>query len=95
MRLKNLIINQHQKIKNFRLDFDEDTHDYFIRIDFNFFKKQGYISDDNKINPLALYKAKCELNKIIKENTNDEKLKMIPILIHKFFGYPLYEITVK
>ena len=64
MRLKHLIINQHQKI-DFRRDFDEDTHDYFIRIDFNFFKKQGYISDDNKINPLALYKAKCELNKII------------------------------
>ena len=39
--------------------------------------------------------TKCKLNKIIKENTNDEKLKMIPILIHKFFGYPLYEITVK
>ena len=28
--------------------------------------------------------TKCKLNKIIKENINDKKLKMIPILIHKF-----------
>ena len=81
--------------KNFRLDFDEDTHDYFIKIDHDYFKKQGCISDDEKINLLKLYKEKCELNQVIKENTKDNELKMIPIVIHKYFGYGLYEITVK
>ena len=47
------------------------------------------------MNLLKLYKEKCELNQLIKENTNDKDLKMIPIVIHKYFGYPLHEITVK
>ena len=42
-----------------------------------------------------LYKEKCELNQVIKDNTRDAKLKMIPIVIHKYFGYPMYEITVR
>ena len=42
-----------------------------------------------------LYKEKCELNQVIRENTDDKKLKMIPIVIHKYFRYPLYELTVK
>ena len=58
-------------------------------------KKQGCISDDEKINLLKLCKEKCELNQVIKKNTDDEKLKIISIVIHKFFGYSLYEITVK
>ena len=58
-------------------------------------RKQGCISDDEKINLLKLYKEKCELNQVIKKNTDDEKLKMIPIVTHKLFGYSLYEITVK
>ena len=61
---KHFIINAIEKFnnklalenKNFRVDFDEDTHYYFIRIDFDFLKKQGCISDDNKINPSELYK---------------------------------------
>ena len=44
---------------------------------------------------MKLYKEKCELNQVIKDNTDDEKLKMIPIVIHKYFGYLLYEITCK
>ena len=40
-------------------------------------------------NLLKLYKEKCELNQVIKENTKDNELKMIPIVIHKYFGYPL------
>ena len=66
-----------------------------MRLDHDYFKKQGCISDDEKINSFKLYKEKCELNQVIKDNTDDNKLKMIPILIHKYFGYPLYEITVK
>ena len=82
--------------KNFRVDFDEDTHEYLLhKIDFDFFKKQGCISDDEKVNPFKLYKVKSELNQLIKENTDDEKLKMIPFVIHTYFEYPLYEITVK
>ena len=42
-----------------------------------------------------LYKEKCELNQVIRENTDDKKFKMIPIVIHKYFRYPLYELTVK
>ena len=34
------------------------------------------------------------LTQIIKENTNDKKLEMIPIVIAKYFNYPVYEITV-
>ena len=69
--------------KKFRVDSDECK--YFIRLDRNYFKKQGCISNDGKI----------RLNQIIKENTNDKKLKMIPIVIHKYFNYPVYEITVR
>ena len=81
--------------KNFRLDFDEDTKKYFVRMDRDYFKKQGCISDDEKIRLNNLYKEKCELNQVIRENTDDEKSKMIPIVICKYFGYSLYEITVK
>ena len=50
----------------------------------------------NKLTRLInLYKEKCELNQVIKENTNENELRMISIVIHKYFGYPLYEITVK
>ena len=42
-----------------------------------------------------MYKEKCELNQEIKDHTNENELKMIPIVIHKYFGYPLYEISVK
>ena len=52
-------------------------------------------SKDEKICLNELYNEKCELNQVIKENTNDNKLKMIPIVIHKYFSYPLYEITVR
>ena len=43
------------------------------------------------------YFEKCELNQVIKDNTNDtnDKLRMIPTVTHKCFGFPLYEITVK
>ena len=81
--------------KEFRVDFDEDTRKYFIRLDHGHFKKQGCISDDEKIFPLKLYKEQCELNQVIKDNTSDTKLKMIPVVIHKHFGCPLYEITVR
>ena len=50
----------------------------------------------NKLTRLInLYKEKCELNQVIKENTNENELRMISIVIHKYFGYPLYEIAVK
>ena len=52
-------------------------------------------SKDEKICLNELYNEKWELNQVIKENTNDNKLKMIPIVIHKYFSYPLYEITVR
>ena len=81
--------------KDYRLDFDEDTKKYFIKIDHDYFKKQGCISDDEKNRLINLYKNKCELNQLIKENTNENELKMIPIVTHKYSGYPLYEITVK
>ena len=38
---------------------------------------------------------KYELNQIIKENTNDKKLKMILIVIAKYINYSVYEITVR
>ena len=81
--------------KKIRVDFDKDTYKYFIRLDRDYFKKQGCISNDEKIRLNELYNEKCKLNQIIKENTNDEKLKMIPIVIHKYFNYPVYEITVR
>ena len=100
---KHFIINEIEEFNNilttenkeFRVDFDEDTRKYFIRLDHGHFKKQGCISDDEKIFPLKLYKEKCELNQVIKDNTSDTKLKMIPVVIHKHFGCPLYEITVR
>ena len=89
MQLKNLTTFQHQKIKT----LDVDTRDYFIRIDHDCFKKQGCISDDEKIRLNNLYKEKCELNQVIRENTDDEKSKMIPIVICKYFGYSLLQLN--
>ena len=37
------------KNKNFRVNFDEDTYKYFIKLDHDCFKKQGCISDNEKI----------------------------------------------
>ena len=82
------------KNKNLRVDFDEDTYRYFIKLDHEYFKKQGCICDDEKIRLNKLYNEKCELNRVIKENTNDKELKTVPIVIHKYFGYPMYEMTV-
>ena len=42
-----------------------------------------------------MYKVKSELNKLIKENSDYEKLRIISFVKDKYFGYPLYEITVK
>ena len=81
--------------KTFRVDFDEDTYKYFIRLDHNYFKTQVCISNDEKLCLNELYNEKCELNQVIKENTNDNKLKMIPIVIHNYFSYSLYEMTVR
>ena len=99
---KHFIINAFEELnnnlalknKNFRVDFDEDTYRYFIKLDHGYFTKQGCISDDEKIRLNKLYKEKCELNQVIKKNTNDKELKIVPIVIHKYFGYPMYEITV-
>ena len=63
--------------KNFTLDFDEHTKKYFIKIDHDYFKKQGCISDDEKICLNNLYKEKCELNQIIKDNTSENELRII------------------
>ena len=100
---KDIIINAIEEFNNilvlennqFRIDFDEDTKEYFIKIDHDYLKKHGCIFDDEKICLNNLYKEKCELNQEIKDHTNENELKMIPIVIHKYFGYPLYEISVK
>ena len=50
----------------------------------------------NKLTRLInLYKEKCKLNQVIKENINENELRMISIAIHKYFRCPLYEVTVK
>ena len=77
------------------MHFDKDTYKYFIRLDRDYFKKQGCFSNDEKICLKELYNEKCELNQVIKENANDKKLKMISIVIHKYFNYAVYEITVR
>ena len=38
------------KNKQHRVDFGEDTHEYFLEIDFDFSKKQGCVSDNEQIN---------------------------------------------
>ena len=42
-----------------------------------------------------MYQEKCELNQIIKDNANENELRIIWVVIHQDFGYPLYEIAVK
>ena len=42
--------------KNFTVDFDEHTKKYFIKLDHDYFQKQGCISDDEKIRLNNLYK---------------------------------------
>ena len=64
-----------------------------MRLDQDYFKR-GCISENNKICLNELYNEKSELNQVMKENTFDEKLKMIPIVISKYCGYAVYEITV-
>ena len=81
--------------QTFRVDFDEDTYKYFIRLDQDYFKKRGCISNHEKVRLNELCNEKYELNQIIKENTNDKKLKMILIVIAKYINYSVYEITVR
>ena len=35
--------------KNFRVDFDDDVLNHFLKMDCDYFKKQGCISDDEEI----------------------------------------------
>ena len=77
--------------KKYRADFDGDTYKYFIRLDHYCFKKQGCISNHEKIRLSKSYNEKCELNQVIKENSNDKKLKND----FKYFSYPVYEITMR
>ena len=44
-----------QENKEFRVDFDEDAYKYFIRLDRDYFKKRGCISDNNKVCLRELY----------------------------------------
>ena len=98
---KHFIINSIEEFNNelalenkeFRVDFHENTYKYFIRLDQDYFLKRWRVSN-NKICLKELHDEKSELNQVIKENTYDEKLNMIPIVISKYCGYPLYEITV-
>ena len=65
-----------------------------IKFDQDYCKKRGCISDNDKICLNELYnEKKFELNQVIKENTYDEKLKVIPIVISKYCCL-FYEITV-
>ena len=100
---KHFIINAVEEFNNkltleqltFRVDFDKDTYKYFIRLDHYYFKKQGCISNHEKLRLNQLYNEKCELNQVIKENTNDKKFKMIRTVIHKYVNYPAYKITMR
>ena len=47
--------------KEVRVDFNEDTRKYFIRLDHDYFKKQGCISDKEEIFPLKLYQGKMRI----------------------------------
>ena len=47
--------------KEFRVDFNKDTRKYFIRLDHDYFKKQGCISDKEEIFPLKLYQGKMQI----------------------------------
>ena len=61
MLLKNLTIKQHfnateefnNKLalegKNFRVDFDDDILNHSLKMDRDYFKKQGCVSDDEEI----------------------------------------------
>ena len=52
------------KNKNFRVDFDKGTCKYFIKLHHDYLKKQGCISDEEKIRLNKLYNEKCELNQV-------------------------------
>lgn len=47
-------------------------------------KNKGVFLMMKKICLNELHNEKCELNQVIKENTYDEKLKMIPIVLSKY-----------
>ena len=65
--LKNVILRKHfiiNAIGEFnnksRVDFDEDTNEYFLEIDFDFSKNHECISYDEKINSFKMCKVKSE-----------------------------------
>ena len=47
----------------------------------------------NKDRNIQLIKTK--FSSLLQHFKNDKKLKMISIVIHKYFNYPVYEITVR
>ena len=86
-------INQELKKDNrqFRIDFDDNTYKYFDEQNYNYFKKEGCIIDNDGL----LYFKMCEevyaLDLIIRENTNDKELKFLPKKIK--CKLPIYEIA--
>ena len=78
--------------KKFQIDFNEDSYEYFNKQDHIYFKNQGCVTDKGVILVCEVIEEMNNLELVIKENTNDKKLKFYPEKVKS--GLPIYEISV-
>ena len=90
--LKNPIIQRHILIKTieeinqqlkkderqFTIDFDEDSHNFFNKQNDYYFRKGGCIADDDGLLYFKAYEVVYGLELLIKNNLDDKELKFKP-----------------
>lgn len=84
-----------KKSEMYRAVFDERIRDYFFNIDYEYFNKLGYIADNGWLYAVEIDQEKKELDKLIRENTNEYKLRMNSYVNYKYAHHPSYEIIVR
>ena len=72
-------INKELKKDNrqFRIDFDEDAYKYFNEVNYNYFEREGCIADDGGLFYFKMHEEIYALDRAIKNNTNNKKLKFM------------------
>ena len=72
-------INQESKKDNrqFRIHFDDNAYKYFNDQNYNYFKKEGCIADNDALFYFKLREELYPLDLAIKKSTNDKELKQM------------------
>ena len=64
--------------RKFRIDFDNNASDYFHQQNYDYLKKEGCITDNDGLLYFKTREELYALDLLIKNNTNDLELKLLP-----------------